>query len=273
MNRLRRGNTNSLGLIDAAQNGDVARVKAKLRAGKDVNSKDEVRAGNLRKSPCWPVQFTRWRSLVASRAASPTVALRAASVVLTRPGVRVRRGDRSGDRCRCCGQHTRATWTWRRSWWTPAPRSLPLTRCASAELRRCGSWCRQHVVNARATRPRGARFARRLPPQRRGWAASVAVLTTVSMTHAAFAGRPCVAAPGGIPRPLGSGQAAADQGRQRDRHHRCASRRVSRARHSSADASTASHGRVHASGSVLYTRARHAAPRAVLELRWAAATC
>jgi hypothetical protein len=43
MNRLRRGNTNSLGLIDAAQNGDVARVKAKLRAGKDVNSKDEAR--------------------------------------------------------------------------------------------------------------------------------------------------------------------------------------------------------------------------------------
>jgi hypothetical protein len=44
MNRLRRGNANSLGLIDAAQNGDVARVKAKLRAGKDVNSKDEARA-------------------------------------------------------------------------------------------------------------------------------------------------------------------------------------------------------------------------------------
>jgi hypothetical protein len=44
MNRLRRNNTNSLGLIDAAQNGDVARVKAKLRAGKDVNSKDEARA-------------------------------------------------------------------------------------------------------------------------------------------------------------------------------------------------------------------------------------
>jgi hypothetical protein len=47
MNRLRRGNTNSLGLIDAAQNGDVARVKAKLRAGKDVNSKDEVRAAAI----------------------------------------------------------------------------------------------------------------------------------------------------------------------------------------------------------------------------------
>ena len=38
MNRLRgRAGANSLGLIDAAQNGDVARVKAKLRAGKDVN--------------------------------------------------------------------------------------------------------------------------------------------------------------------------------------------------------------------------------------------
>ena len=36
---------NSLGLIDAAQNGDLARVKAKLKAGCDVNSRDEVRAG------------------------------------------------------------------------------------------------------------------------------------------------------------------------------------------------------------------------------------
>lgn len=43
MNRLRGkiSNANSLGLIDAAQNGDVARVKAKLKQGKDVNSKDE----------------------------------------------------------------------------------------------------------------------------------------------------------------------------------------------------------------------------------------
>lgn len=40
---LRTGNTNSLGLIDAAQNGDIERVKAKLKAGKDVNSRDEVR--------------------------------------------------------------------------------------------------------------------------------------------------------------------------------------------------------------------------------------
>ena len=39
---LRSGNTNSLGLIDAAQNGDIERVKAKLKAGKDVNSRDEV---------------------------------------------------------------------------------------------------------------------------------------------------------------------------------------------------------------------------------------
>ena len=54
MNRLRRGNSNSLGLIDAAQNGDVARVKAKLRAGKDVNSKDEVRraAGSVHARHC-----------------------------------------------------------------------------------------------------------------------------------------------------------------------------------------------------------------------------
>jgi hypothetical protein len=49
MNRLRRNNTNSLGLIDAAQNGDVARVKAKLRAGKDVNSKDEARSVQRRR--------------------------------------------------------------------------------------------------------------------------------------------------------------------------------------------------------------------------------
>ena len=35
---------NSLGLIDASQNGDLARVKAKLKAGCDVNSRDEVRA-------------------------------------------------------------------------------------------------------------------------------------------------------------------------------------------------------------------------------------
>ena len=34
---------NSLGLIDASQNGDLARVKAKLKAGCDVNSRDEVR--------------------------------------------------------------------------------------------------------------------------------------------------------------------------------------------------------------------------------------
>ena len=40
---LRSGNTNSLGLIDAAQNGDIERVKAKLKAGKDVNSRDEAR--------------------------------------------------------------------------------------------------------------------------------------------------------------------------------------------------------------------------------------
>ena len=39
---LRSGNTNSLGLIDAAQNGDIERVKAKLKAGKDVNSRDEA---------------------------------------------------------------------------------------------------------------------------------------------------------------------------------------------------------------------------------------
>jgi hypothetical protein len=76
MNRLRRGNTNSLGLIDAAQNGDVARVKAKLRAGKDVNSKDEVRAGNDCNPPCWRVQIERTRLAPAARAASPTVALR-----------------------------------------------------------------------------------------------------------------------------------------------------------------------------------------------------
>ena len=169
MNRLRRGNTNSLGLIDAAQNGDVARVKAKLRAGKDVNSKDEVRTAVKRNAPRRPVQITRWRSAVAAGAASPTVALRAASVVLTRPGVRIRRGDRSGGRCRCCGQHTRAIWRWRRSWWTPAPRSPPLTRCASAQLRRCGSWCRRHVASAGAQRAHGARFVRRLPPRRRGW--------------------------------------------------------------------------------------------------------
>ena len=76
MNRLRRGNSNSLGLIDAAQNGDVARVKAKLRAGKDVNSKDEVRAAVSRNSPRWPAQIKRTRLAPAARAASPTVALR-----------------------------------------------------------------------------------------------------------------------------------------------------------------------------------------------------
>ena len=35
--------TQSLGLIDAAQCGDIERIKAKLVAGKDVNSKDEAR--------------------------------------------------------------------------------------------------------------------------------------------------------------------------------------------------------------------------------------
>jgi hypothetical protein len=77
MNRLRRGNSNSLGLIDAAQNGDVARVKAKLRAGKDVNSKDEVRraAGSAQARQCSAaqralrrfcarlLQALRWRAL------------------------------------------------------------------------------------------------------------------------------------------------------------------------------------------------------------------
>jgi hypothetical protein len=40
---------NSLGLIDAAQNGDVNRVKAKLKAGCDVNSRDEVRTCSVRR--------------------------------------------------------------------------------------------------------------------------------------------------------------------------------------------------------------------------------
>lgn len=42
---------NSLGLIDAAQNGDLARVKAKLKAGCDVNSRDEVRHARAPPAP------------------------------------------------------------------------------------------------------------------------------------------------------------------------------------------------------------------------------
>jgi len=79
MNRLRRSNTNSLGLIDAAQNGDVARVKAKLKAGKDVNSKDEVRSRSRAAQPsstrarsqpaCAPQSASVWRAGTASRGA------------------------------------------------------------------------------------------------------------------------------------------------------------------------------------------------------------
>lgn len=90
-------NTNSLGLIDAAQNGDMKRVKAKLKQGKDVNSKDEVRWDLGAPFPTW---------------------------FLTRSA-------HSGGRCLSSGQLTRAFWRWPRCWYLPGRRSPPRTRRAS----------------------------------------------------------------------------------------------------------------------------------------------
>jgi hypothetical protein len=78
---------NSLGLIDASQNGDLARVKAKLKAGCDVNSRDEVRAHRAHKlapthhSPVMPRAWHRgvgaapWRT--HGRCGSVSLLLRA----------------------------------------------------------------------------------------------------------------------------------------------------------------------------------------------------
>ena len=187
MNRLRRGNSNSLGLIDAAQNGDVARVKAKLRAGKDVNSKDEVRAvaAHLRRRHC-PASGRASRCANCQRRCEPYVA-RGASAALTRAGGAAVRADHSGDRCRCCGRRTRATWRWRRCSWTQARRSPPPTRFvrpSAAPLRRRGVAARHTLacLRARDAQPAGLRA---------GWEAaaprsSVAVLTW-GASHAACA--------------------------------------------------------------------------------------
>ena len=148
MRALRRGNTNSLGLIDAAQNGDVQRVKAKLKAGKDVNSKDEVRIGvaaarfglpkrvgcKLASPTVERGRIRRLLGLLRRARRKPYSCARGPSSALTHARVCTRCGDRSGDRCRCFGRRTRATWRLRRCWWTQGLRSPPLTRfaCASA---------------------------------------------------------------------------------------------------------------------------------------------